>query len=227
MYARNWKWMVPGMVFGLAILITRYLMLSPTDWVRWMAIVPGMISAICAIAAVGGLIDYRRTQSTEMFERRRRAMALTPLSSELDSARGVHPESVKILINERHRVWMLKSGVRAQGVTPHSVLYGAPDVTDSFLMYFLQSSTETVVMPKRLLVEGRRNRFDPWGAVDEYTMYDHLLALLAKQGKIVKWSEFSQYEWSDPWTPALVAEDFGLEWEEVSEISTVPEGAVA
>jgi len=221
--ARNWKWMIPGMALGLAMLLTRFLLMSPTDWVRWLAVMPGFISAMCAIAAIGNLVDYRREQSTGMFERRRRAMSLTPLSAELDAARGVHPDVVKVLINERHRVWMLKSGVRSEGINPHSVLFGAPDVTDSFLMYFLQSSTDSTVMPKRLLVEGRKNRFDPWGAVDEYTMYDHLLALLEKQGKVVKWSEFSQFEWCDPWTPALVAEDFGLEWEaeSVEEVAEV------
>ena len=212
--ARNWKWMVPGTMLGLLLIVTRAFLLSPYGWVRTVALVPGLAVAMCAIAAIGNLIDYRRAQSVSMFERKRRALALTPLTAELEAARNVHPEVVKVLINERHRVWMMKSGVKSQGVSPHSVLYGAPDVTDYFLRYFLESSTESVVMPKRLLSDGRKNRFDPWGAVSEYTMYVRLLELLAKQGKVVKYSEFEQYEWVHPWTPALVAEDFGLEWEE-------------
>jgi hypothetical protein len=209
---RNWKWMLPGMVFGLAILLTRYLLLSPTEWVRWLALVPGFITVICGLAAIGNFIDYRRDQSTAIFERKRNAMARTQLSVELESARGVSPEVAKILINEHHRVWMMKSGVQSEGITPHSVLFGAPDVTEYFLQYFLEGSTEKSVMPKRVLSEGRKNRFDPWGVVDEYTMYDRLIALLVRQGKVQRWSEFDSYEWVEPWTPALVADDFGLAW---------------
>lgn len=225
--ARNWKWMVPGAGFGLAILITRYLLLSPTEWVRWIAIVPGFVTAMCGLASIGNFIDYRRDQSMAILERKRNAMARTPLSVELESARGVSPEVAKILINERHRVWMLKSGVKVEGYLPHSVLFGAPAVTEYFLQYFLESSTEKSVMPKRLLSEGRKNRFDPWGVVDEYTMYDRLIALLVQQGKVQRWSNFDSYEWIEPWTPALVADDFGLVWEEqvseVSNVSDVPE----
>lgn len=212
--SRNWKWMVPGVGFGLALLLTRWFLMSPFEWVRWVGLVPGLMAAMCGIASIGNLLDYRRSASVTMFERKRKAMSLTPLSAELESARGVHPEVVKVLINERHRVWMMKSGVKSEGVTPHSVLYGAPDVTEFFLLYFLQSSTEKSVMPKRVLSEGRKNRFDPWGAVSEYVMYDHLCELLVKQGKIHKWSEYEAFEWVDPWTPALVADDFGLVWEE-------------
>lgn len=212
--ARNWKWMVPGAGFGLAILITRYLLLSPPEWVRWLAVVSGGIAAMCAIATVGNFIDYRREQFTRMFERRQNALSHTPLAAELEAARGVSPEVSKIIINERHRVWMLKSGVKAEGYLPHSVLFGAPAVTEYFLQYFLEGSTEKSVMPKRVLSEGRKNRFDPWGVVDEYTMYDRLIALLARQGKVQRWSEFDSYEWIEPWTPALVADDFGLVWAE-------------
>ena len=215
--ARNWKWMVPGVGFVFLMLMTRGLLLSEFEWVRWFGVGTGLTGAVCAVAAIGNYMDYRLDQSVRILERKRRLMVLTPLSAELEAARHVHPEAVKVLINERHRIWMLKSGVRAQGVTPHSVLYGAPDVTDIFLDYFLRSSTDTVVMPKRLLVDGRKNRFDPWGAVNEYTMYDHLIELLVKQGKVQKYSEYDPFMWVDPWAPALVAEDYGLEWEETAE----------
>jgi len=208
--ARNWKWMFPGSIFPLLLLFTRTLLVSSFEPVRWMGWAVFFIALIAAIAAIGNFIDYRADQSVSIIERKRRAMAATPLASELESARGVSPEVAKIIINERHRVWMLKSGVKSEGITPHSVLFGAPDVTEFFLQYFLESSTEKLVMPKRLLSQGRKNRFDPWGVVDEYTMYDHLLSLLMHQGKIQRWSEFDSFEWVDPWTPELVAEDFGI-----------------
>ena len=223
--ARNWKWMVPGGGFGLAMLLTRSFLLSPFEWVRWLGFLSGIVAAMCGIAAIGNFVDYRRSQAVTMLERKRRAMSLTPLSAEIEAGRGVHPDIVKLLINERHRVWMMKSGVQSEGYAPHSVLYGAPDVTEYFLQYFLESSTDVTIMPKRVLVQGRKNRFDPWGAVEEYVMWDHLVALLVKQGKVQQWSEYQQYEWVDPWTPALVAEDFGLEWVEEDPHPALPQMA--
>lgn len=220
--ARNWKWMVPGAFCAVSFLLMRWMLMTEYSWMQWSSIVAGFVALMCAIAAIGNLIDYRRAQEVSMLERRRNAMSRTPISAQLEAARGVHPDIAKMLMNERNRVWMLKSGVKADGIIPHSVLYGAPNVTDIFLKYFLESSTDTTVMPKRVLVDGRKNRFDPWGAVTEYQMYDALIQLLAAQGKIHKWSEFSMWEWLDPWTPALVADDFGLEFEDVS---SVPEDA--
>jgi hypothetical protein len=205
---KNSKWFMPAFLAVLFMLITRALLLAPW-WMPWLGWLSGAGAVYAAMTAFYNLYDLRRGQDVWLLERRQNALAHTPLAARLDSARGVSPEVVKILINEERRVWMLKSGVNEQG--PHSVLYGAPDVTEFFLQYFLEGSTDKSVMPKRVLSEGRKNRFDPWGVVDEYTMYDKLIALLAKQGKVRRWSEFDQWEWVEPWTPALVAEDYGIE----------------
>lgn len=215
--AKNWKWMVPAVGLGVFLLLTRALLLSSFEGMRWFGLVPGLAAVVCGLAAIGNYIDYRRAQSLDVLERRKNALTQSQLSVELAAARGVHPEAVKTLINERHRVWMLKAGHVVEDATPHSVLYGAPEVTEFFLLYFLQHSSDVTVMPKRSLVDGRKNRFDPWGAVTEYVMYDKLISLLERQGKIQRWNEFSAYEWVDPWTPKLVAEDYGLEWEEAEE----------
>lgn len=208
---RNRRWLTPALFAIAGLLATRMLWLAPY-WLPWLGWLSFAAAAYMAITAVFNLYDMRRSQTLWLLERRQNALAHTPLAERLNAARGVSPEVAKILINEERRVWMLKSGVR-DGAGPHSVLYGAPDVTDFFIKYFLESSTDKMVMPKRILVEGRKNRFDPWGAVDEYTMWDKLVALLAKQQKIQRWSEFDQWEWVEPWTPALVAEDYGVEFE--------------
>jgi hypothetical protein len=139
---------------------------------------------------------------------------VSELSVRLEAARGVHPEIVKAFLAEQNRVWAIKQGDAQRGVTPHSVLYHAPEVTDIFVEYFLNSSSEVSVMPKRMLVEGRKNRFDPWGLVDEYTMYDRLVDLLARQGKLIKYSEYDGYTFATGWTRKMVADEFALEWEE-------------
>ena len=209
MDTRNSKWMMPSVWFVAALVVARMFLTAPFEAVRWLGVAVGVVSALCAVMAVGNFVDYRRNQNVWFLERRQNALARTALATQIEAGRGVSPEVTKIIINEWRRVWMLKSGINESG--PHSVLYGAPDVTDSFLLFFLESSTAKVVMPKRLLVEGRKNRFDPWGVVDEYVMYDKLIALLSKQAKVQRWSQFDSYEWVEPWTPELVAADYGIE----------------
>ena len=141
--ARNWKWMVPGALFGLFLLVTRSLLVSDIELVRWLALVPGVITAICAVATIGNFYDYRREMSTSFYERRQNAMARTPTASELEGAKGVHPDVARMIVRERKRAWMLKGQGR------NDVLFNAPNVTDVFVVYFLQNSTEMFVMQKK------------------------------------------------------------------------------
>lgn len=207
----NSKWVTPAILVPVFLLLTRALYFAPWG-LAWLGFVSGTAAAICAIVSVTNFHDYRRDQVVLYLERRQNALAHTHDVAQLEAARGVSPESVKMLINEHQRVWMLRSGVADRGISPHTVMYGAPDVTEFFVQYFLESSTETSVMPKRLLSDKRKNRFDPWGAVTEYEMYDHLIALLLREGKVHRWSEFDAYEWVHPWTPELVAVSYGWEW---------------
>jgi hypothetical protein len=214
--------MVPGVGFSLALVVTNVLLLSPYEWVRDLSLVSGMMMVVCAIASVGNLIDYRRAMAVMMIERKQNALSRSPLAVELEAARGVHPDSLKVILNERHRVWALRNGNLQAGVRAYDVLYHAPEVTIYFLEYFLKGCTDQSIMPKRVLVQGRKNRFDPYGVVDEYTMYDRLVALLVSQQKIHRWTEFdSIYSWVHPWTPKLVADEWGLELD-VNEVSSVP-----
>jgi hypothetical protein len=217
MDSRNSKWLIPSVWFCALLIAARWFLMLTFEAVRWLGWFAVFMAAICAVLAISNFIDYRRNQTVYFLERRQNALAHTALGAQIEAGRGVSPEVTKIIINEWRRVWMMKSGIVDSG--PHSVLYGAPDVTDSFLLFFLESCTDKVVMPKRLLVEGRKNRFDPWGAVDEYTMYDKLIALLSKQGKVQRWSQFDGYEWVEPWTPDLAAVDFGIELSKVEEKS--------
>jgi hypothetical protein len=205
---KTWKWLVPA---GLVpVIFSMVLMLWRIGNETSMYCASGLVGlmAIFAVQGWAGFRAYYRQIEVDQAERRKRIATTDTTTVRLESSRGVSPEVVRLILNEQHRVWMLRNGNQVH--MPHSVLYHAPAVTDFFLEYFLKSSSERVVMPKRLLVEGRKNRFDPWGVVDEYEMYDQLVALLASQGKIVKYSEFENYQWVTPWTPKLVADDYGL-----------------
>lgn len=211
---KPWTWMVPAMGAGLLFGLVMWMGASPMREAQYCAGALALVMLVLVVQGVSGYRAFYREVHVDQTERLKRAQSMTALSVRLESARGVHPEVVKAFMSEENRVWALRHGNRALKMIPHSVLYRAPEVTDIFVDYFIKSSSDVAVMPKRLLVEGRKNRFDPWGLVDEYTMYDRLVALLASEGKIIKYSDFEIYSWAHPWTRQMVAEDFALVWEE-------------
>ena len=214
-YPKNWKWMVPGAFFPLFMLLTRSMFQSAREWVQWGGFVPGFIALLCAVAAVSNFFIYLRDQNTSFIERKYYVLSQTSTAIELKNAQHVHPEVARMIFNERSRIWALKAGDPDVGIEPHSVLFDAQNVTDSFFIYFLKNSSNIRVMPQHgKLVEGRKKVFDPYGKVDEYTMYRDVINLLARKHIIVQWSEFGAWEWAHPWGPGLVAANWGFSLEE-------------
>lgn len=209
-----WSWILPGLGVGLLFALILLLGNGAGEASRYCAGGLVVMMFVLVVQTISGYRAFYREIHVDQLERMRRAESITPLSTRLESARGVAPEVVKLFMAEQNRVWALRHGNQAAGMVPHSVLYHAPNVTDIFVKYFLESSSDVAVMPKRVLVEGRKNRFDPWGAVDEYRMYDEFVGLLASQGRIIRYGESDAYVWAPPWTRKMVAEDFALEWEE-------------
>ena len=217
-YPKNWKWMVPGAFFPLFMLLTRSMFQSAREWVQWGGFVPGFIALLCAVAAVSNFFIYLRDQNTSFIERKYYVLSQTSTAIELKNAQHVHPEVARMIFNERSRIWALKAGDPDVGIEPHSVLFDAQNVTDSFFIYFLKNSSNTRVMPQHgKLVEGRKKVFDPYGKVDEYTMYRDVINLLARKHIIVQWSEFGAWEWAHPWGPGLVAANWGFSLDEDEE----------
>lgn len=217
-YPKNWKWMVPGAFFPLFMLLTRSMFQSAREWVQWGGFVPGFIALLCAVAAVSNFFIYLRDQNTSFIERKYYVLSQTSTAVELKNAQHVHPEVARMIFNERSRIWALKAGDPDVGIEPHSVLFDAQNVTDSFFIYFLKNSSNARVMPQHgKLVEGRKKVFDPYGKVDEYTMYRDVINLLARKHIIVQWSEFGAWEWVHPWGPGLVAANWGFSLEEDEE----------
>ena len=217
-YPKNWKWMVPGAFFPLFMLLTRSMFQSAREWVQWGGFVPGFIALLCAVAAVSNFFIYLRDQNTSFIERKYYVLSQTSTAVELKNAQHVHPEVARMIFNERSRIWALKAGDPDVGIEPHSVLFDAQNVTDSFFIYFLKNSSNTRVMPQHgKLVEGRKKVFDPYGKVDEYTMYRDVINLLARKHIIVQWSEFGAWEWAHPWVPGLVAANWGFSLDEDEE----------
>lgn len=217
-YPKNWKWMVPGAFFPLFMLLTRSMFQSEREWVQWGGFVPGFIALLCAVAAVSNFFIYLRDQNTSFIERKYYVLSQTSTAVELKNAQHVHPDVARMIFNERSRIWALKAGDPDVGIEPHSVLFDAQNVTDSFFIYFLKNSSDTRVMPQHgKLVQGRKNYFDPYGKIDEYSMYKDVINLLARKHIIVQWSEFGAWEWAHPWGPGLVAANWGFSLDEDEE----------
>lgn len=215
----NWKWMGPAIAAFAMFSLSRWTMTAlHASTLGWSLAFAGLL---CALWGIGNYWDRRMEHTVEMLERRQNALSHTPLSAEIEAARGVHPDVARMIVNERKRAWLL----RGQG--RYDLLYGAPTVTDIFVKYFLENSSAWTVMPKRLLSEGRKNRFDPMGAVSEYQMYDDLVAMLAREGKAHRWSEFNLWEWVKPWNPQSVADDLRIEIEWNADVEVEAETASA
>jgi len=216
---RMWKWMVPSAgVFGLFTLSMTVAALSAQFPVFiQLGCQVGLfgLMVICAAAGISGYRQYFHRQEAETLEIRQQALAITADSLLLEKAQGIHPQTLQILLAERNRVWMVVSGTVSPDNKPYTVLKAAPQVTDKFIEFFLDNSTSEQAMPKRMLVEGRKNMFDPSGQVDEYTMYDLFEQVLIQERKLTKpYGNIKPGMWIPPWSPVSVALDLGWEWVE-------------
>lgn len=205
---RMWKSILP-MVIGLLCFWGAGMLWGISNF-AWAA---AGLGAWLLLIAWKQLWGYFGRVDAVNFEIRQRAMAITSEVMKLEAARNVHPRVFELLLAEKNKVWMRKSGLESPDGIPYSVLYAAPDVTEQFVIFFLQASDETRCMAKRRLVEGRKERFDPEGLTEEYVMYDRFILWLV--GREIATKPFGDAQppyWLPPWSPKLVAE-IALGWE--------------
>lgn len=214
---RMWKWMVPSagvfVIFAVSMVVAMYSDRFPL--LIQLGCQCGLLGlmAICAAAGISGYRQYFNRQEAETLGIRQQALAITADSLLLEKAQGIHPQTLQILLAERNRAWMVVSGSMSPDNKAYSVLKAAPQVTDKFIEFFLDNSTSEQAMSKRILVEGRKNMFDPSGQVDEYTMYDLFEQVLIQERKLTKpYGNLKPGMWIPPWGPESVARDLGWEW---------------
>ncbi len=214
---RMWKWMLPSIgVFALFLVgIVISLFSEQIPLLLQLGCQCGVIGSmvICAAAGISGYRQYFNRLEAETLEIRQLALAITADSVLLEKAQNVHPQTLQILLAERNRAWMVVSGSTSPDRTAYSVLKAAPQVTDKFIEFFLDNSTDEQAMSKRVLVEGRKNMFDPSGQTDEYTMYDLFEQVLIQERKLTKpYGNLKPGMWIPPWSPESVARDLGWDW---------------
>lgn len=215
---RNWKWMVPAMLTPIAGGLGAWLM--NVDGGAWVVRFGGfvMICWACVLlySAYKNCREYFAEGDAMRFEQRQRALAITADSVRLEAAKGVHPETLELLLRDRARRWGLISASKSANRKPFGVLLARPNVTEAFLAHFLKMSNDKTYMPLNMLSDGDKS-FDPQKRVTAREMYDDLESLLFEESKITR--PFGKYKpgyWIPDWGPEAVAMDFGIDLEQWS-----------
>jgi hypothetical protein len=109
-------------------------------------------------------------------------------------------------------VWLLKEN-RVEGLTDY-ILYGTRiPVRLAMVIYVLKHSSETSVMPERMLSEGSK-QFDPDEQVTDREQYRELIAYWQSQGRVTSAHGNQTAQWIYPWTPETVARAMDIELED-------------
>lgn len=218
---RTWKYAVPAFlafVFYIyaTVLEENFAKTGKEMWQFWAVIGYGA-AGVCVLMSLVSLgkyvLDFVRDFITSVWTARARTTDVMLM----EAIKGTHPETVAYVYGERRRSWMLRAGIELpDDLAPYSVLYAAPDVTDLFVWHFLRNSTTHRVMTKRQLAD-KSYKYDPMHKVTDYEQYDRFIALLQNRGIITRHSSNSAPLWVPPWTPEMLAEDYGWDWDDEDE----------
>jgi len=201
------SWMVYAVFFCALIAFNLWLGDQSSEFVYCLyALWP--LTFIAGWGMVRNYRDYFKQRDIDMFSQHQAALAISPREKELEAAKGVHPETYKLLLGERDRVWRFIAGTKSPTGRPYAVLYADPDVTDSFVSYFLQMSTQENCMSKRDTSD-KDFSFDPRGTVSARVMYDKFVHVLYQETKCTTPFLDAPPLWLVGWGPETVAADLG------------------
>lgn len=221
-FAKTWKWVLPGFI---CILLT---------WGGVMVFVKGwkdagslmIILALFAFAIAGTKYwEINSNIAVENYRKRKEADAITPRGMMLEAGKGVHPETIRLILGEQARRWGLVSGSKSGTGKPYAVLFARPRVTEEFLVYFLRGSSERHYMSKHGRLSDGDKSWDPQGIVSAYEMYDDLESLLVEEMKVTRpFGNTKPGYWLGEWDARSVGLDFGVdidEWSDGEVVETV------
>lgn len=205
------RWVWYGALFFGLVAFNLWLgnQVPQVQWLIFCLFATWPIALLAGWAMVRNYRDYFKQRDLDMFSQHQNALSITADSRRLEMAKGVHPEVFKLLLGERDRVWMFISGTKSPNRRPYAILAADPKVTDYFVSYFLENSTETECMKKHGMVNEKDFRFDPRREVSSFEMYDRLVTVLHQEMKCTMPFLNAPPLWLNPWTPETVKDDFG------------------
>lgn len=219
---RNWKWMIPGMTAPILLVLQLWI----NAWAE-KAGVPGArlcgfatvpIIAILAVQAWAGFTAYYRQIDVDQLSTKRNALAVTAEIRLFEATKGMHPETVRLLLKHRMVVWRIRE--TPIGQLADWVLDADPRVHYRFVEFVLTNSNFYNIYPKNRLNDKSRT-FDPTGVVTDYEQYDAFIALLKNRLMLTEAYGSQPGLWIEPWKPELVARNFGVVLEAEEEPSAV------
>jgi len=209
--ARNWKWMVPGLLvpllFVLQMWINDYAGRAGLPFLLWCGCftVPAMF--IFAVQAAAGFRAYYRRLETDDLVARQRALNTTQATQIAEALRSLHPEAVRVLNRFGVRTqWQVKIDAERGG--RDWILLGT-NVHFGFIEYVLDNSTTSALFPMNQFSEGSR-QWDPDGLIEDREQYREFEGWLVSRLMVTRPYGNRVAQFLNPWTPELVKEVMGL-----------------
>lgn len=205
---RNWKWMTPACAIGAVLMAQMWANAEGTPWMQAYCIFgSGPLLIILFAQSLAGFWSYYSQLFTEQFLERRRAMTTTSETKLFEMARTMHPETVKLLLMHRKTKWRIKEAKVNELVD--WVLDADPRVRYEMVEYILVNSNQYAMMPMGRLSD-KSFEFDPDRLVNDYDQYRAFHRLLINRGMATEALGNQAGQWIEPWTPELVARQFGI-----------------
>lgn len=209
---RAWKWLVPAIVMvALAPLGIWINMVAERDgwpWLMWCNCLVVGTMPILGVQAWAAFVAYFRHLEVEDFAERRNSMSTTAEVRLFEMARTMHPDTVGLLLAHRKMKWRIKEAKQSDLVD--WVLDADPRIRVEFVEYLLEHSTQYAMMPINKLSDGAHH-FDPDKLVTDYEQYRAYHRLLINRLIATEALGSQPGQWIEPWTPELVARQFGIE----------------
>ena len=214
--------MVPALLtpclLVLQLWINLYAERMQMPWLLWCgcATVPAMM--ILAAQAVAGFRAYYRQIESDQLAMHRNALATTAETRLFEMARMMHPETVKLLLMHRKTKWRIKESHLSELVD--WVLDADPRIRVEFVEFVLKNSSQYAMMPKHGYLSDKAYDFDQDRLTTDYQQYDAFHKLLVNRAIATDAFGNQPGQWIEPWTPELVARQFGVTLEEEDQLTT-------
>ena len=207
---RNWKWIVPALGIGVMLMAQMWInsAVSRAPWMMYCIYGTVPVMLILGAQSLAMFWAYYAQLFTDQFVARRRAIATTSETQLFEMAKLMHPETVALLLMHRKTKWRVKE------TNIHDlcdwVLDADPRVRLEFVEYLLEHSSQWAMMAMNSSVSNNAYEFDPDRLVTDYEQYRAFHRLLINRGMATDAHGNMPGQWIEPWTPELVARQFGI-----------------
>jgi hypothetical protein len=206
MYELNmWKWLVPAGMVPLLGGAAMWLAEFGGGFVYCSAALVGLM-LILAMQGWAGFRAYFREVESVQFERKRRALAETPEARMAEALRGLHPQTVMMILNYQKSVWLIDAA-DVNGLCEWH-LRDDPRVNARFMQWVLENSNDYSIMPAHGRISDKAFTWSK--TVSDRDMYKALSDLLVRKGILTEAYGNQPGFWNQPWNPVRVGKRWGL-----------------